>query len=148
MVVLANRDHAELRHALMWRVFDAYLGRPPRAWSSELKAMYDSVAERGRSAAAQREQRITGTRPSLALEKYAGAYADSLYGELEVRHEGGKLVLDFGPGRIADLEHWHYDTFRASWRDPELGRTFATFDLGRDGAVRAMQLEGYAGFER
>jgi CubicO group peptidase (beta-lactamase class C family) len=148
MVVLANRDHAELRHALMWRVFDAYLGRPPRAWSSELKAMYDSVAERGRSAAAQREQRITGTRPSLALEKYAGAYADSLYGELEVRHEGGKLVLDFGPGRIADLEHWHYDTFRASWRDPELGRTFATFDLGRDGAVRALQLEGYAGFER
>ena len=148
VVVLANRDHAELRHALMWRVFDAYLGRPPRDWSSEVKAMYDSVAERGRSAAAQREQRITGTRPSLALDKYAGAYADSLYGELEIRHESGKLVLDFGPGRIADLEHWHHDTFRARWRDPELGRTFATFDLGRDGAVRALQLEGHAGFER
>jgi CubicO group peptidase (beta-lactamase class C family) len=148
MVVLANRDHAELRHALMWRVFDAYLGRTPRDWNTEVKAMYDSLAERGRTASAQREQRITGTRPSLALEKYAGEYADSLYGPLKVRHEGGKLVLDFGPGRVADLEHWHYDTFRARWRDPELGRTFATFDLGRDGAVRALQLEGYAGFER
>jgi CubicO group peptidase (beta-lactamase class C family) len=148
VVVLANRDHAEVRHALMWRVFDAYLGRPPRDWSTDIRTMYDSLAARGRAAAAQRERRAAGTKPSLALERYAGTYADSLYGTLEIRLEGGRLVLDFGPGRIAELEHWHYDTFRARWRDPELGRTFATFALGRDGAVREVELEGYAEFRR
>ena len=148
VVVLANRDHAEIRHALMWRVFDAYLGRTPRDWSADVRKLYDSLAARGSAARAAREQRTTGTRPSLALDRYAGRYADSLYGMPEVRHEGGRLVLDFGPGRIADLEHWHYDTFRARWRDPELGRTFATFDLGHDGAVRQLNLEGYGNFGR
>jgi CubicO group peptidase (beta-lactamase class C family) len=148
VVVLANRDHAELRHALMWRVFDAYLGFPARDWSAELRALYDSLAARGRAAAAQREQRVSGTRPSLSLEGYAGAYADSLYGALAVRHDGGRLTIDFGPGRMADLEHWHYDTFRATWRDPELGRSFATFNLGRDGTVRELVLDGYGRLER
>ena len=148
VVVLANRDHAELRHALMWRVFDAYLGLPARDWSMEFRTLYDSLAARGRAGAAQREQRVSGTRPSLSLDRYAGTYADSLYGVLAVRHDGGRLTIDFGPGRVADVEHWHYDTFRATWRDPELGRTFATFSLGRDGTVRELVLERYGRLER
>jgi CubicO group peptidase (beta-lactamase class C family) len=149
VVVLANRDHAELRHALMWRVFDAYLGASPRDWSTEVRAMYAEIAARGRTAAAAREtKRVAGTSPSLPLDQYAAAYADSLYGTARVRHEGARLVLDFGPGRIAELEHWHYDTFRARWRDPELGRSFVTFDLGHDGTVRAMSLERMGAFAR
>jgi CubicO group peptidase (beta-lactamase class C family) len=149
VVVLANRDHAELRHALMWRVFDAYLGAPTRDWSEEVRTLYADLAARGRTAAAERERsRITGTAPSLALEKYAASYADSLYGTAQVRHEGGKLTLDMGPGRVGELEHWHYDTFRARWRDPELGRSFVTFDLGHDGTVREMNLQGMGVFGR
>jgi CubicO group peptidase (beta-lactamase class C family) len=32
LVVLINLDHAELRHALMYRIIDAYLGGPERDW--------------------------------------------------------------------------------------------------------------------
>jgi CubicO group peptidase (beta-lactamase class C family) len=149
VVVLANRDHAELRHALMWRVFDAYLGAPARDWSTDVRAMYAEMAARGRTAAAERERsRVEGTSPSLELAKYAASYADSLYGTGRVRQEGDTLVLEFGPERVADLEHWHYDTFRARWRDPGLGRSFVTFDLGHDGTVREMNLEGMGTFER
>ncbi len=62
--VLENLDHAELRHALMYRVFDMYnesqssaRGRtPPRDWSADLKAFFDSAAKargnrRGRGSA-------------------------------------------------------------------------------------------------
>ncbi len=144
VVVLANRDHAELRHAIMWRVFDAYLGVPERDWSSEMRAMYDSMAAQARSRADAREnERIAGTTPSLALDMYAGSYADSLYGTLGVKRRGAALVIDFGPGRMADLEHWHHDTFRATWRDPALGRSFATFDLNHDGTVRSVRIDGY-----
>lgn len=148
VVVLANRDHAELRHALMWRVFDAYLGRPARDWSADLRALYDSLAARGRAAGAERDRRITGTAPALSLDQYAGVYADSLYGSLTIRHENGRLILDFGPGRVADLEHWHYETFRATWRDPALGRTFATFALGADGKPRELLVQGYGELRR
>lgn len=144
VVVLANRDHAELRHAIMWRVFDAYLGAPERDWSSEMRAMYDSMAAQSRSRAAARENaRVGGTKPSLALDAYAGSYADSLYGTLGVRRQDAALVIDFGPGRMADLEHWHYDTFRATWRDPALGRSFVTFDMNHEGTVRAVRIDGY-----
>jgi CubicO group peptidase (beta-lactamase class C family) len=35
--VLANRDHVEVRHALMYRAFDHFLGGVVRDWSADLK---------------------------------------------------------------------------------------------------------------
>lgn len=148
VVVLANRDHAELRHALMWRVFDAYLGAPARDWSKEVQSMYAELAAQGRARREREDTRVEGTSPSLPLAKYAASYTDPLYGTAHVREENGKLTIDMGPSRIGELEHWHYDTFRARWRDPELGRSFVTFDLGPDGSVREMNLQGMGSFER
>ena len=31
--------------------------------------------------------------------------------------EGSALTLRMGRGEVADLEHWHHDTFRVLWRD-------------------------------
>lgn len=130
IVVLANGDHAELRHALMFRAFDAHLGGATREWSRDLRLMYDSLAQQGKAAERKAEaERVKGTRPSLRLGSYAGSYADSLYGTLSVREERARLVLQLGPLMVADLEHWHYDTFRARWRDRVLGTGEATFTL-------------------
>ena len=146
VVVLANRDHAEVRHALMWRVFDAFLDAPERDWSTDVKKMYAELSAGGGN---RREQtRIAGTTPSLSLDKYAGSYTNPMYGTVKVRHEGGKLILDDGPERIADLEHWHHDTFRATWRDRVLGRSFVTFALNHDGSVREMSMQGRGEFVR
>ena len=42
VVVLENLDHAELRHALLWRALDLWGGvKNGRDWSTELKAIYD-----------------------------------------------------------------------------------------------------------
>ena len=53
VVVLANLDHTELRHALMYRVFDAYLGRPARDWSADMRALYAGLAKEADGAAGQ-----------------------------------------------------------------------------------------------
>lgn len=143
VVVFANRDHAELRHALMYRVFDAYLGGERRDWSAELRAMYDSLRAAGRNALHQAEaQRVAGTKPSLALERYAGTYTDSLYGDMTVAVEQGKLVARVSPFLIADVEHWHYDVFRLVWRNRWVQPTLASFHLGADGNVADVDLEG------
>src|SRR5262249_6527578 len=47
----------------------------------------------------------------------------------------GKLVLHFGPAFIGDLEHWHYDTFRATWRDPTVSKSLVTFALDSKGQI-------------
>jgi len=140
--VLANRDHAELRHALLYRVLDLYNGGPSRDWSADLKGMYDGLAQQGRQAEAQFTQaRKQGTRPSLDLAQYAGTYVDSLYGPMQVSLEGGRLRARLGKGFVGWLEHWHYDTFVATWDDRRSGRSPLTFSLDAAGQPASATLQ-------
>jgi CubicO group peptidase (beta-lactamase class C family) len=151
VVVLANSDHAELRHALMYRALDLAAGDSTRDWSTEVMNVYKPGFERAK--AAERERlagRVRGTHPTLALAAYAGTYADpdSLLGPATVAVEGGHLVVRAGGVWTADLEHWSYDTFRARWRDPALGSSFVTFALGADGRPATVDVEGVTHFVR
>jgi CubicO group peptidase (beta-lactamase class C family) len=142
--VLANRDHVEVRHALMYAVFDRFIGEPRRDWSADLKAMYDSLAAQTEARQARmEEERVQGTSPSLPLAAYAGRYTDPLFGELVVSETPDGLRADLGPGRPGTLEHWSYDTFRlrfdARWR----GSTLGTFVLGPDGKVAFVRIGGF-----
>jgi CubicO group peptidase (beta-lactamase class C family) len=144
VAVLTNLDHAELRHALMYTVFDRYLGAEakPHDWSAELRAMYraaaDSAQQRRR---AHDATRVTGTRPTLPLDRYAGTYADSLFGTAVVARDGDRLTLRVGD-LAGTLEHWQYDVFRVHWSDPFLGTDDVAFALDPDGSVATLQMVG------
>ncbi|MBW8862335.1 MAG: serine hydrolase [Acidobacteria bacterium] len=141
--VLANLDHAEVRHALMYRVFDAYLGNPPRDWSADLLRLYGGMRAAADSARSRAEaRRIPNTRPSLPLDQYAGTYADSLVGEVTVTLDKGKLRLRASSTHAGTLEHWEYDTFRLRWDNTWEGSDYATFTIGRDGSPSRLDLEG------
>lgn len=141
--VLANLDHAEVRHALMYRVFDAYLGNPPRDWSADLLKLYGGLRASDDSARRRTEaRRIPNTHPSLSLDQYAGTYADSLVGNVVVSVESGKLRLRASSTHAGTLEHWEYDIFRLRWDNAWEGSSFATFTIGRDGAPSRLDLEG------
>src|SRR5689334_23344818 len=141
--VLANLDHAEVRHALMYRVFDAYLGNPARDWSADLLKLYGGIRAAADSARRRAEaRRIPNTHPSLSLDRYAGTYADSLVGEVTVALENGKLRLRASSTHAGTLEHWEYDTFRLRWDNPWEGLEYATFTIGRDGSPSRLDLGG------
>jgi hypothetical protein len=141
--VLANADHVELRHALMLKVFDLW-GPPqtkPRDWSTELRTLYSNQRAQGVAAAKAAEAKhVTDTKPSLPLARYAGVYADSLYGEATVRSSGDTLRLRVGTLDGA-LEHWQYDTFRIRWDKRWLGTDLVTFVLGADGAPARLEMD-------
>jgi CubicO group peptidase (beta-lactamase class C family) len=139
--VLANLDHAELRHALMYRVFDMYSGNAPRDWSKELLALYSGLERQADSARRdQIQRRVADTRPSLPLDRYAGTYTNQTYGNVVVSVRNDGLQFAFGRGRVGTLTHWHYDTFQAKWddvrRDPSLV-VFAPDGAGGVSSVRA-----------
>jgi CubicO group peptidase (beta-lactamase class C family) len=149
VVIFANRDHAELRHALMYTVFDDYLGASKHDWSAEMLTMYSALREEGKKAERQIDaSRVTGTQPSLPLARYAGVYTDSLYGTATVKLEGNKLVASFGPLSAADLEPWHYDSFMAHWHDAYRGRQLLTFRLADDGTVAGLGVGDDVFFKR
>lgn len=146
VVVIANYGSSNLQQALMYRVIDALLGLPERDWSGE----YLELARRSRerSMSTPRAERIEGTRPALELAAYEGTYTSELYGDMDVTLEDGRLVLEYAPDYVADLEHWHHDTFRATWRREGLGRAFVTFSLDRRARVVRMEVDGFGEFRR
>jgi CubicO group peptidase (beta-lactamase class C family) len=150
VVILTNLSGTILSVPLSYRIFDAYLGaQPQRDWSAEMLKTMNALLDQGKAAAAKQEaERVKDTKPSLALEKYAGDYQNEMYGDTKLAMENGKLVLKRGPYFTGDLEHWHYDTFRVTWRDRHQGKGFISFRLNSQGKVEVMNMEGLAEFTR
>ncbi|MBZ9728389.1 serine hydrolase [Salegentibacter sp. JZCK2] len=147
--VLANRDHAELRHALMYRVFDLYDDEPARDWSEDLKTIYENLAKEGEEKQNQRimkmqEARQTNTKPGLPLKDYTGIYKDPLYGVVEVTSDDGILNLHWGDYVSGTLEHWQHDTFKFTFDRPEWADRWVlwTFNLGSDGKPERLRQKG------
>jgi CubicO group peptidase (beta-lactamase class C family) len=141
--VLANLDHVELRHALMFKVFDLW-GPPqakPRDWSTELRTLYANQAAQAQAATRAAEaKRVTGTRPALPLARYAATYSDSLYGTITVSGSGDSLRVRSGTMQ-GTLEHWQYETFRIRWNQPWLGRPYVTFVVDQTGAPSRLEMD-------
>ncbi len=93
-----------------------------------------------------RAARIEGTDPSLPLEAYVGAYYEAAAGSASVRLEDGRLVFDYNPRHLGDLEHWHHDVFRVTWRHPIFDmppRSFLRFELDDAGNVAGLEVTFY-----
>jgi len=149
LVILTNRHTTVVGQALMFRIFDAYLGVPQRDWSAEILKSVKALEEQGKAAEKKAEaERVKGTSPSLPPEKYAGDYQSEMYGDAKVTFEGGKLLAHFGPNFTGELEHWNYDTFRVTWRDKMQGKMFVTFRLNRQGKAEGMNIERLGDFTR
>jgi CubicO group peptidase (beta-lactamase class C family) len=141
VVIFANRDHAEVRQALMYTVFDRFLGRTKHDWSAEMLPMYASLRDERKAAERKIDAaHVTGTQPSLPLARYTGVYSDSLYGNATVTLKRGKLVARFNPLASVTLEHWHYDTFMAYWNKAYRGRQLMSFRLADDGTVSGLAI--------
>lgn len=141
--VLANLDHAELRHALMYRVFDMYTGNPSRDWSKELLSLYGRLESEADSARRQQDQRrVANTQPSLPLDRYAGTYANQTYGNVVVTVRQSALHFAFGRGRVGGLTHWHYDTFQARWDDERMQPSQIVFTPDGMGGVSSVRAFG------
>jgi CubicO group peptidase (beta-lactamase class C family) len=145
-VVILTNGMTSVQTALTYRVLDLFTGGAGRDWAAEYlgrarKARQNSEAKRRERDAA----RVAGTSPSKPLENYAGTYGGPMYGDARVRLEDGALVLELLPNEdlVADLAHWHYDTFHVEWREE-----FAWFDdgwiqflLDLDGRVVEMKMD-------
>lgn len=146
--VLGNLDHAEFRHALMYKAFDVFAGtngQPARDWSAEFLKLYGDADKLAKEAsAAQDAKRVVGTHPSLALEKYAGTYSHPAWGDLVISMENGalRMTIGAGPDNTGLLEHWNYDTFRATLGDGRGGHTTLTFELDPAGNASSVMLDG------
>ncbi len=136
--VLGNLDHIELRHALMYKVFDMYGTGTTRDWSADLKTLFATTrSPRASNSASQMPTKAA----TLTFNKYVGVYVDSVYGTITVSANNGALNARYDQHDFGVLDHWNYDTFRSRSKtrtDEPVPFTFALDGSGGVFAVRAL----------
>jgi CubicO group peptidase (beta-lactamase class C family) len=146
-VVILTNSETGVNTILQNKIFDVFLDAPKRDWSAErLERTKQNKARETEAEAKVLASRQANTKTSLALKDYAGNYVDRLYGDATVTDENGKLVLRFiqSPNFVADLEHWHYDTFQIKWRPSvayNFPRGFVTFTIDKMGKTDEMKVD-------
>jgi CubicO group peptidase (beta-lactamase class C family) len=149
VVILSNMNQTGLNLALAQRIFDSYMGAKERDYSGDTLKSLKSLEAAGQTALQKREaERAKNTKTSLDLANYAGDYQDEMYGDVKVWLENGKLKVSYGSGFKGTLEHWHYDTFQATWAEDVQGKTFVNFKLNSLGKVDSIGIESIAEFKR
>src|SRR6266446_6276964 len=138
VVILTNAEEDVAFDAILFHVLDSYFGSGKTDW---IGVLHDAEVSSQKEAEEEVKKRAAGrasnSRPSLALEQYAGKYEDKWYGPANLRMENGKLVfsLEHTPTAVGELEHWQYDTFKTHWRDRTVEDAFVTFSLNANGGI-------------
>jgi CubicO group peptidase (beta-lactamase class C family)/Zn-dependent M28 family amino/carboxypeptidase len=146
IVVLCNLGGELLPEAVAYPLADLLLGAQKRDWLGACQALSESAREeRRKRERAVVQGRQTGTRPALALDRYAGTFEEPAHGTVTIRHDNGKLSAHWGCHTLP-LEHWHHNTWRLG--DPG-GTKFAwgdrllNFRLNNKAEVEAFEFLGY-----
>jgi CubicO group peptidase (beta-lactamase class C family) len=147
VIVVTNFAPNSLPRVLTYRILDAFFGEPEQDWNVIYLEQKKKEDEKKQKAEQElQEKRAQKTKPSLKLEAYTGKYFDDLSGEAEIKLEKGKLVFNYNPRHIGDLEHWHYNTFRVIWRNPIFDmapKSFLNFYLDEKGKVEKLKVTFY-----
>jgi len=138
IVILSNLHQTRLNLALSNSLVDLLLKLPSRDWNSYLAKIVqeEQVAARARAEEFWSKRR-QGTKPSLELTAYVGAYKEPAYGTARIRLEKGRLVWEWSTFRCP-LEHFHFDTFIA--KNDILGDPPLIFTLNRDGDIASLKV--------
>jgi hypothetical protein len=141
VIVLGNRDHAEMRHALLLEVMDNTDGDGRRDWNQEIFELYESAKKDSKGDWKEIEKkRLENTRPALSLGDYAGTYRSESMGDIRIEKSGRKLTLRTTRVDLA-MTHWHLETFLVEYTAWEM-REFATFNIGSDGMIESLSFVG------
>lgn len=141
--IFGNYDHAEVRHALMFKAFDLFALGGNRDWSTELFTLYKGFEKDGEKREKDLEAaRVANTKPSLPLDEYTGQFTDPLYGEVIITRENEDLVMVANNFLKARVNHWHYDTFRGWFDKRWYGKLNVQFSLDTSGKVNTVIVDG------
>lgn len=144
VVILTNLFN-DFMYALANHIIDSFLDvSEERDWHTlfrdEFERQYRDVKEKREEI---HNSRIADAPANVSLDSLTGRFRDSLYGDVTVSVEGDNASIMFWDDEslVADLEHWHYNTYRAIWRNPAQREKFIWFDLDKSGSVAFLNVE-------
>jgi len=135
--VMGNLDHIELRHAIMYTVFDLFMdGKITRDWSTEFKALYAQSNE------IKEPKRIANTNPSLPVDKMLGTYKHMQFGTIEITKTKKWVRFNLNNTVKGTLSHWHYDTYQIAFDLKMYGKAMVNFRLNAEAEISYIEVFG------
>ncbi len=144
-VIVASNLFCNFRPAVRNFILDAMLDIDRETdWHDHFYSQYLKTKDAALEKRAEIEaNRVKNTSPTLPLNAYVGKYHHEVYDNADISiSEDGSLVMQLwnDPDMIADLEHWHYDTFRAHWRNTSMREKFIHFDMNQFGEISRLNV--------
>jgi CubicO group peptidase (beta-lactamase class C family) len=129
IIVLSNQNGSAVPSIVRNLIADKLLNLPHLDWSANRK----KVVDKAKAAALEAKKNSIsahkpGTKPSHELKDYAGMYANSGYGSMEVFQDRDSLFARTTT-KTFWLRHYNYDVFEPFEKDPEEG--IDTSDAGQ-----------------
>jgi CubicO group peptidase (beta-lactamase class C family) len=142
--VFANLDHAELRHAILYKAMDLFaFNDNSRDWHTEVFNLYEGFKkERIENAKKDKAKRVANTKPSPSLKEYEGTYHNDMLGTATITISNNNLDINFNNFITYSAEHWHYNTFITN-KDPRFyEKSKVNFDLNEAGKISQFKIIG------
>ncbi len=141
--IFANLDHAEIRHALMFKALDQFALGGDRDWSNEFLTLYAQLKIEGEKKEKEFEaKRVLNTDPILSLESYTGKFEDPLYGSIEITVKDGSLDATINHLYAGKLAHWNYESFRLRYAKKWYGQSNVIFRQNMQGKINEIVVDG------
>lgn len=143
-IVAVGNTFNSLVGAIAYQILDSYLGENDIDWSNRYLTGYKNAYQRVMKSREEiHNSKRKNTTPTLSLDSYTGEYYSEGYGKVEVLKRNNELILRLWDSTDleAKLEHWHYDTFRAVWKNRAMREEFMQFHLDKSGKVSALDFE-------
>ena len=140
--VFANLDHAELRHAIMYKVMDLFLfNDDSRDWNKEVFDLYYKMDLKYKDSYLNKfKDRDTNSTMSFKLEDYEGEYISDMYGRIIIKKDDEKMTLDINNGiKVFDLDWWEYDIFITDKDEKWREKLFVNFNI-EDNKVYSLKI--------
>jgi CubicO group peptidase (beta-lactamase class C family) len=140
ITVLTNTDANALYTAIRMQVLDAYTGAAYRNHSDYYYSRNKQGLQREEDGLKKLKALVSmKNKPGHPLKDYTGKYTNSVYGEITVKEENGKLAIYFShhPGLIGHLELTEENSFLCTYSDPEYGVREIPFRI-KDGKVASV----------
>lgn len=140
--VFGNLDHAELRHALMYKAIDLWaFDDNSRDWSSTLFQLYKAEEDTAnKEEAARLAKRLMNTHPSFPLQAYTGKFANEVLASISVVLKDNGLQITLPGNRFLTLQHWQYDVFQGVYTPWWAGKAWVQFLPDREGKIAALRI--------
>lgn len=143
VVVLTNTQRS-ISVMLSYEIIDKLLGLPQKDWKERgIKQDNDHFTDRANRIKQRTDAHITGTMPTMGPDVISGLYRCPMYGDIRIENNNGQLVMNFvhAAGLKANLTHWHYDTYKLEWQEPQSWFSFGTVQILKDNNNKPVELQ-------